>query len=398
MCAIIGASSTAPIDFKDIKMLYLMAEDRGGHACGFTNGRQNIKSAVKSFEYVRKVMNNEKFPKVIRHFVGHTRYATIGNKGKDENAHPFTFGNIIGVHNGSIYNHKDIKTVVGSDEEVDSAILYEAISKFGLKKTLPLVQGLVALSYYDKRNNSIYLYRNELRPLSYGYKYKKNKRGDKVEQTIFWASLPAYLEAINCVNIKSVNPHTLYRVKNGRIMEAKQLKADFKTTKPKVVKVKGQEQYSHTPSLNIFSDKRNILEMLNDSLVKESIEEYDEQLKKKDGTITRDIKVTVRRAVPTEINNVPMHAKLMKSSDLGLIAYWWDSEEAHVVNIFSYNVGWTERYNLLLEEDMSQLNRTWATDSSDILQDILHAYNDMVDNYELRMEAEANGKEACRVG
>lgn len=53
----------------------------------------------------------------------HTRQSTHGKVSK-ANAHPFTIGDIIGVHNGIIYNHDDLNRTYSRGYEVDSQHIF----------------------------------------------------------------------------------------------------------------------------------------------------------------------------------------------------------------------------------------------------------------------------------
>jgi len=92
--------------------------------------------------------------------VGHNRKATVGRV-TDNTAHPFIEDNIILVHNGTLTNHKDI-----GNTEVDSHAICKSIAKKGHIETIKTLQGAFALIWYDINQKSLFVCRNDRRPLS----------------------------------------------------------------------------------------------------------------------------------------------------------------------------------------------------------------------------------------
>lgn len=108
---------------------------------------------------LQALLNNvDKYPFI----VGHNRAATKGAVSA-ANAHPFLCGHIIGVHNGSLWNHKDLKGCRGFT--VDSEAIFHSIATNGTEETLKELDGSFALVWYDQQTNLLNMVRNEERPM-----------------------------------------------------------------------------------------------------------------------------------------------------------------------------------------------------------------------------------------
>lgn len=116
--------------------------------------------------------------------IGHTRYATTGTI-SIRNAHPFKCGQIVGAHNGVIYNWDRIKGHE-SNMEVDSEVIFRRLSKKKYKKALEGLDGYFALSWVDENPYNLYLSRSKDGPIQAAY-WKKPK-------ILFWASTESILE------------------------------------------------------------------------------------------------------------------------------------------------------------------------------------------------------------
>lgn len=93
--------------------------------------------------------------------IGHNRAATKGNKvWKD--THPFIEENITLIHNGTLFNHKQLN----NKSDVDSHAIAVHMAKNGYHKTLKETDGPFALSWFDSKENSLNFCRNSQRPLS----------------------------------------------------------------------------------------------------------------------------------------------------------------------------------------------------------------------------------------
>lgn len=245
MCGIISASSQDKLDYSAIRLGMLQADDRGGHSSGISvRGDENlvVRQVANAKTFINDVNQDVKIPKKNHSFIGHTRFATQGEK-NIENTHPFTFGNITGVHNGGIDNFKQLKSKYINDyrndveqwfgedwkEKLgvekrtdldvnnDSKLLYYLIWKKGLSNVLPELRGSLALVFYkaEEGEEYMYFYRYD-KPLCYGY------RGDGDTKEMWIGSMKKYLDTLGCKNIKNVTEHAIYKVKNGTIITSKQ--------------------------------------------------------------------------------------------------------------------------------------------------------------------------------
>tara|TARA_R110002060_G_scaffold26639_3_gene36193 strand:+ start:98 stop:1555 length:1458 start_codon:yes stop_codon:yes gene_type:complete len=120
----------------------------------------------------RGVLNN-----LYTSVIGHNRAATIG-KVTSDNAHPFNYGSICGVHNGSLTDWSELEGY--KDLEVDSEAIFKTISEKGIAHTWKSFLGAAALVWWDNKDKTLNIIRNDERPLYYTYNEK--------EDALFYAS------------------------------------------------------------------------------------------------------------------------------------------------------------------------------------------------------------------
>lgn len=343
MCGLLGVSSpkNVTIPISKLKILYLMNETRGGHACGFSDGDLTVKSTEKSFDFV----NNKNFPKEVTSAIAHTRFATHGNKKDEKCAHPFPFPDFVGAHNGTIQNFEELQELFDTDYEVDSEFIYYLVKNYGLKKVLPLFQGSLALSYIERNTKIINLYRFG-RSLFFG----------EIGESLYYSSESRFLKAINCTNIREVQPHTIYRLRNGKIISSKQVKKKLKPTEAQnkgVIKID-------------LKHKEGFVKALNDDEVyerwKEMTKEKPKSKRRPRNTglkLVENCKNPPKREKWGESSNpvdVPAYAKAKRTTfgRIDELTFWWfDPEDAYKVHVYVVGQASQSIYNFGIQNDVS---------------------------------------------
>ena len=175
MCGIIAYLSKENFYSRDVhsalnNMLWIDTI-RGDHSTGIiyqSEGQvEYYKKAVPGYDFVSLPIPSAVLgaPEKTRFIIGHNRAATLGSV-NSANAHPFEFDHIVGVHNGTLYNHHSL-TPTGVNHQVDSMHLYDAISREGSKVILPKVDGSFNLIWHDNSDNTIHICKNKDRPFTF---------------------------------------------------------------------------------------------------------------------------------------------------------------------------------------------------------------------------------------
>lgn len=176
MCGIVGVAGTGPMSHQMKEFFQqLLFHDvvRGHHATGVaaidTIDRTLVvrKKAMPAPHFLaEKEIMEDLF--AIKHnfniYIGHNRWATVGAKDDDDNAHPFVHSHLVGVHNGSLRNQRLLDD--HKDFVVDSDNLFHHMNKNGLDDMLQKANGAFALCWYDRDDNTLNFIRNEERPLA----------------------------------------------------------------------------------------------------------------------------------------------------------------------------------------------------------------------------------------
>lgn len=143
MCGLFGYMLTRPVPLLGA-CLGLANDRRGGHGWGYINlddEPQVVKGPGKIADFKDPFSDIQKL-------IGHTRYATTG-KVCLENNHPFEIGELIGSHNGMVYNHNLLSVVYDREYEVDSMHLFAHLWE---EKDFGEIEGYGVISWYDRRD------------------------------------------------------------------------------------------------------------------------------------------------------------------------------------------------------------------------------------------------------
>lgn len=136
-------------------------------------------------------------PHQIRALCGHVRSRSVGAINLD-NAHPFNFKNVAGMHNGSIWSHFGNRENYGTDSEAIMELLNDLPFTEVLKEINVGAAPAFALVWFDRRTMSLHFYRNDTRSFWFG----------KSNSTLLYASEAYVLRAAAVRRGKDVQDKT----------------------------------------------------------------------------------------------------------------------------------------------------------------------------------------------
>ena len=173
MCGIVGMAGDLRLkDNKVFKHLLIFDQVRGDHSTGiFHRNTGNETKTLKElgapnflWEYDEtKSFNSSGCLIGIQNLLlGHNRHATMGAKSAD-NAHPFTFDHITGVHNGTLKFWENLHGA--KDLDIDSKAVYSHIAHSGAKDLWSKLDGAASLVWWDDEEKTLQFLRNKERPM-----------------------------------------------------------------------------------------------------------------------------------------------------------------------------------------------------------------------------------------
>lgn len=158
------------------KSMFTNVEHRGKDAFGWMHNTGSGKIQLRKWAqpatkglHKLEAAHRHGIPDKTDWWIGHVRLATHGTPNYTHNNHPIVHGNIMGVHNGMVYNYTKVLRDTGRQypkADVDSEALFAAIDKYGIVDGLDKIDSLAALVFVDKRDpTTIYLATCDANPL-----------------------------------------------------------------------------------------------------------------------------------------------------------------------------------------------------------------------------------------
>ena len=151
---ILGTAERSSQDLKHFaeifERLLLLNQKRGQHATGFAAVDANcsyqlLKRPIEAVRFTalseyRDLMNSLKPNTTL--MMGHTRFATVGDVEKTENAHPIRSGTCLGTVNGTIFNADELfkKFKLTRFAEVDSELIVRLACKCSSNGNIDIVK------------------------------------------------------------------------------------------------------------------------------------------------------------------------------------------------------------------------------------------------------------------
>lgn len=220
MCGLVGFSSNKENTFNTAvirTLLWYNSEARKSkHATGiFTPSMGIIKDVVEAKVFFNNDKKMSLLEEVDSTLMGHVRAATVGDAKDPNSAHPWDFGDIVMMHNGTLKNHEELANnynIKKEDWSVDSQVLglclqdnFKTNNPF---KVLGEYVGAAAVIVYHKKLDCLFVYRDNERTLFYGY----------LGKNMYISSEEDILKIVGCKDVKSFEPYKVHMIKDGKIV------------------------------------------------------------------------------------------------------------------------------------------------------------------------------------
>jgi len=227
MCGLVGyiPKKKEKINILRFKSLLLYNETRGKESVGIYNSEGVVKDIISATEFSKARQWHDLKKDSI--FLGHTRQPTLGYPVTMHGAQPIAIGNIVMIHNGSIYNEVDLAKKYGVDvarDDTDSVIMAK-ILETKQYEVLKDYNGAAALIwvYLDEPDN-LYIYKGESlsRTTSKTITVERPLFTMMSDEGLYVSSLEDSLESIALdkdeeFSIAEVPSNIVFRIKKGSV-------------------------------------------------------------------------------------------------------------------------------------------------------------------------------------
>lgn len=223
VCGIFAYCGEESPSIDKLKILGLFNDDRGGDGIGISVD-DDITKTAKTFHWDKWILNNDlPEPQLHNTFIGHTRKSTKGGVMNSDYNHPFDINGMIGCHNGTIYNTKELKRNYNVEKNIDldSYILLDIMSRYpnDIPNILENYQGKAVLVWYFKEDpNRLFVFKGAA-----GNTEERSVFYYQTDSGIYISSIKDSLYAVggNSENVFSFEPNKITIINNGKIENTK---------------------------------------------------------------------------------------------------------------------------------------------------------------------------------
>lgn len=256
--------------------------------------------------------------------LGHTRLSIRDLSSLGNQPMLSSCGRYVIVYNGEIYSHSElkdelIKEGVQFKSTTDTEIILESISRFSFKETLLKLNGMFAMSVYDKKEDKLFLTRDRIgiKPLYYG----------KIENNFFFGSelksIKKFFGFKNILSKIAIN----YFLKWGFITAPLSIYKDvYKIIPGEIIEVDNKINITKSKYWELSNNIKN-------QDLKESNLNFKESLNSLEDLIDDSVKKTL-------ISDVPLGCFLSSGIDSSIITYFANKNSNKKLKTFS--VGFKE--------------------------------------------------------